>query len=303
VGEGVAEGLRRELAAHTGRPDLALDGEVRPLDGGNSAALFAFEVASPPPGLEGPLVLRLPSGPAEAERAVHAAVTSAGYPAPTLRLDGDGCGGLGRPFLVMDRVEGRTPLDDAGVRGLPRVFRELPGVLAGLLADLHALPTAGLDGPELDATEVLLAGVPPGPDRDWLVAHRPAATPPVICHGDLHGFNLLARDGRVVAVLDWELAGLGPPELDVARTELILATLPGVSAVARRLLRGRSARVATAFTDAYRARAAVDEGAFRWFGALHAARLLAVANGTGAVATLWRPVRPALADRVRAAAG
>jgi aminoglycoside phosphotransferase (APT) family kinase protein len=228
VGEGVAEGLRRELAADTGRPDLALGGEARPLDGGNSAALFAFEVADPPPGLEGPLVLRLPSGPAGAERTVHAAVTAAGYPAPALRLDGDGSGGLGRPFLVMDRVDGRTPLD---------------------------------------------------------------------------GFNLLVRDGRVVAVLDWELAGLGPPELDVARTELILATLPGVSAVARRLLRGRSARVATAFTDAYRARAAVDEGGLRWFGALHAARLLAVADGAGAVAALWRPVRPALADRVRAAAG
>ncbi len=294
----MAEGLCRELAAASGRPEVALDGGLQDLDG-QSAELYAFRVADPPPTLAGPLVLRLPSGSADAERAVHTAVAAAGYPTPALRLHGDGSSGLGRPFLIMDRVDGRTPLDDAGVRGLPRLFRDLPVVLAGLLVDLHEVPTAGLEGDELDATEGLLAAVPDGPDRDWLVAHRPPPAPSVICHGDLHGFNLLVRDGEVVAVVDWELAGLAPRELDVARTEVILATLPGVSGVARRLLRGRSARSARAIVDAYAARAPVDADALRWFGVLHAARLVAMGEGgTTAVAGLWRPLRSVLQDRV-----
>ncbi len=59
----------------------------------------------------------------------------------------------------------------------------------------------------------------------WLADHRPAPAPDVICHGDLHPFNLLA-DGARVTVLDWSTALLAPRAHDVAFTSLLLSEPP-----------------------------------------------------------------------------
>src|SRR5205823_5438627 len=40
--------------------------------------------------------------------------------------------------------------------------------------------------------------------------------PPVLVHADYHYGNMLFRDGLVVALLDWEIAQLGQPLLDLA---------------------------------------------------------------------------------------
>lgn len=53
----------------------------------------------------------------------------------------------------------------------------------------------------------------------WLEDNFPddvAATPPVLAWGDARIGNVLYRDFRPVAVLDWEMAAVGPRELDVA---------------------------------------------------------------------------------------
>jgi aminoglycoside phosphotransferase (APT) family kinase protein len=51
----------------------------------------------------------------------------------------------------------------------------------------------------------------------WLKANIPTAQGPVvIVHGDAGPGNFLYRDGRVCAVLDWELAHLGDPHDDLA---------------------------------------------------------------------------------------
>ena len=39
--------------------------------------------------------------------------------------------------------------------------------------------------------------------------------PPVWCHGDIHAGNLLAREGRLVAVIDFGLMGVGDPAVDL----------------------------------------------------------------------------------------
>jgi aminoglycoside phosphotransferase (APT) family kinase protein len=50
----------------------------------------------------------------------------------------------------------------------------------------------------------------------WLDAHWPDPEgPTVLSWGDSRIGNILYRDFEPVAVLDWEMAALGPPELDV----------------------------------------------------------------------------------------
>ncbi|MEA3001870.1 MAG: hypothetical protein QOH81_658 [Sphingomonadales bacterium] len=53
----------------------------------------------------------------------------------------------------------------------------------------------------------------------WLAANPPADYRPGLMHGDYHIANVLFReeDGALAAILDWELAALGDPLLDLAR--------------------------------------------------------------------------------------
>jgi aminoglycoside phosphotransferase (APT) family kinase protein len=54
---------------------------------------------------------------------------------------------------------------------------------------------------------------------DWLDEHWPEqadARPPIVSWGDSRIGNMMFRDFRPVAVLDWEMAGVAPRELDVA---------------------------------------------------------------------------------------
>jgi aminoglycoside phosphotransferase (APT) family kinase protein len=55
------------------------------------------------------------------------------------------------------------------------------------------------------------------PELGGLLAERvPAEAPPTLVHGDYHLGNLLFRGPEVAAVLDWEIAQLGQPLLDLA---------------------------------------------------------------------------------------
>jgi aminoglycoside phosphotransferase (APT) family kinase protein len=44
-------------------------------------------------------------------------------------------------------------------------------------------------------------------------------------HGDFQHFNLLWARGRLTGVVDWSVASLGPPEIDVGHCRLNLAVL------------------------------------------------------------------------------
>lgn len=61
---------------------------------------------------------------------------------------------------------------------------------------------------------------------DWLQAHRPKPSATGILHGDFHLSNVMfAPDsGEVAAVIDWELATVGDPLLDLG---WLIATWPG----------------------------------------------------------------------------
>ena len=130
---------------------------------------------------------------------------------------------LADPFLVMAFVDGTSEIP-AGQEG---AFIE---VMADVLTGVHAFPTADL--PTLPARTDPLPEVfdylPEGAEWQDLRVHLHSlgdtaySGPPQLLHGDFWPANLIWRDHRVAAILDWEDSALGDPLSDVAacRVEL-----------------------------------------------------------------------------------
>ncbi|QIV80491.1 phosphotransferase family protein [Mycolicibacterium frederiksbergense] len=157
---------------------------------------------------------------------------------------------LGTPFFLMDRVDGEVPPDvmpytfggNWFADAAPERRRELQDSTVEVLAKLHAIPDAAqrfsflaeVDPPgdtplrrhfgwlkEWYEFAVPDIGRSPLVDRalQWLEEHFPtevAASPAVLTWGDSRVGNVLYADFRPVAVLDWEMATVGPRELDVS---------------------------------------------------------------------------------------
>jgi aminoglycoside phosphotransferase (APT) family kinase protein len=171
-------------------------------------------------------------------------------PVPRVRWIDESGSVLGTPFFLMDHVDGIVPPDV-----MPYTFgdnwfadapaerqRELQDATVDVLAKLHSIPNA-------DKTFGFLTEVdPPGPNplrrhfgwlKDWYAFSVPdigpsplveralnwleenfptdvAASESVLAWGDSRIGNVLYEDFRPVAVLDWEMATVGPRELDVS---------------------------------------------------------------------------------------
>ncbi len=50
----------------------------------------------------------------------------------------------------------------------------------------------------------------------WLIANKPAQVNKCFVHGDFHYANILWKDGHITGILDFELAGMGNREFDIA---------------------------------------------------------------------------------------
>jgi len=322
------------LRTATANADLGYADPPQPLTGGFWAELFAFSLAGPPPGWPGELVIRLMPDPALArkETIVQAAVAAAGYPTPVVRASGGPDSGLGRAFMVMDRAPGApllSGLSGAGaITSAMRALQQIPGLLAMSMANLHEqdprLVRDRLDcAPDTPVTvSGLLAMLHAAaseyrrPDltaaAQWLAGHPPPPAPEVICHGDLHPFNVLV-DGASFTVLDWSAALLAPRAYDVAFTSLLLAepplTVPRAIAPA---LRGVGARLASRFAARYQraAGARIDPRELRWHQGLGCLRALTEVAGwtqdqlAGARAGHpWLQSGPAFARRLTALTG
>ncbi len=153
---------------------------------------------------------------------------------------------LGTPFFVMGRVEGEVPPDvmpynfgdswlyEASSPNRSRLQQSIVGVLAELHDIGQPAQTFGFLEYEQSGSRALQRHVA---DRGawyefaaaglhsalierglaWLDEHLPVDEgPTVLSWGDARIGNVLFRDFTPVAVLDWEMAGLGPRELDVA---------------------------------------------------------------------------------------
>ena len=286
----LAAGLLRILERHTGMPGLAYAVPPVSLAGGFWAALYGFRLSHGPQELSGDLVLRvMPTDEAHCRREalMQAAASGAGFPAPRIHLTGGPEAGLGRPFIVMDRAPGGTVASGLDGWEKTRALARMPALLAETMAQLHALDP-GMVSEARDAAGVatVLAELaeriqPLGLDGfatalAWLYEHQPVERRRVICHGDLHPFNLVIVNGRASALLDWTNAVLADPAFDVAYTSQLLALWPVVvPGLPRRLLRPIAGRLAAArFLAEYRQRASVEAAPREWYEALHSLRLL-----------------------------
>ena len=71
------------------------------------------------------------------------------------------------------------------------------------------------------------------PIREALAAHWPPqrGNGGTLLHGDLWSGNMVWRDGRLVAVIDWEDAAVGDPLVDLAVTRLEVLWAHGAAAM------------------------------------------------------------------------
>ncbi len=169
---------------------------------------------------------------------VQNAVAASGVPAPAPTVMVDDPQWIGSPFLVMPRVVGDIPgpapffdpyVRDAGPAAQRVMHDQLVDTVAAVHAvdwEAHGLGTA-LPGVQLaDAVERWVAYVAWSSEGDplpalvqaldWCRRHVPGPREAVLLWGDVRLGNLVF-DGerRVAAVLDWDLACLGPREMDL----------------------------------------------------------------------------------------
>jgi aminoglycoside phosphotransferase (APT) family kinase protein len=322
------------LRVAAGVPDLEYARQPAPLRGGFWAELLSFSLARPPDSWPAELVARLMPDPAPArkETIVQRAMAAAGYPTPAVRVSGGPDDGLGRAFLVMDRAPGRpgiSGLDGGLTPAVALRVLQVPRTLATAMAQLHALDPDLVRGeleqvrevpvtvPGLLARLARLAGEFGRPDladaASWLAGHPPREAADVICHGDLHPFNLLADDGGHVTVLDWSNALLAPRAYDVGYTTLLLSEPPlSVPGWQRPLVRRFGRVLARRFARCYRrlTATAAEPGELRWYQAVVSLRALVevaawVHAGTASAhpGHPWLTCGPAFARRLTALTG
>ncbi len=217
-------GLNRALA----RAGLGNASRLKRLTGGATMESWRFEA-----GGEAFVLRRAPSPSFIEERpfghdteaAVITAAAAKGVTAPDVIVQLEETDGIGSGF-VMRALPG-TP-DPRAILAMD----ESDGLLskcAAQLARIHMLSPEDVpsDVPVMVYREAI-AGlkeqfIEAGGDRPilalglkWLEDHCPEPVQPVLNHGDFRLGNLLAEDGRLTGVLDWELAHFGDWHEDLA---------------------------------------------------------------------------------------
>jgi aminoglycoside phosphotransferase (APT) family kinase protein len=226
-----------------------------------------------------------PSLQVRREALVQRALTAQGYPAPNVLCWEENPDVIGRRFMVMDFLPGRSPMGGADigavVRALPWLLVRMPRALAQVQATLHTLSVNELTGSpdhqhfgvehwlerledvSADSTPELVEGT------RWLRANRPQETRLAICHGDLWPGNLLVERGRVTSVIDWSLATVADPAFDVGFTAMGLAIAPiDVGPRLERVITSTTGWMRKRYEKAYRSLTGADLTAQPYYEAL-----------------------------------
>jgi aminoglycoside phosphotransferase (APT) family kinase protein len=160
------------------------------------------------------------------EARVIAALHGTGVPVPEVLAVAQAGEVLDVPFYVMSYIEGAIATTDTppGLDGRAIAFSMVDTLKALHTVDWLARGLEGFGRPEgfngrhLKRMARLVENhfEPFAPCFEWLSANVPDESGDAILHGDFRLGNLmLTSPGRVAAVLDWELATIGDPLLDV----------------------------------------------------------------------------------------
>ncbi|MFM8897787.1 MAG: phosphotransferase family protein, partial [Actinomycetota bacterium] len=139
---------------------------------------------------------------------------------------------LGSDFYVMDRIQGEIfrrdvpetlSREDISIMATSLVsgLAQLHSVDASVLAELNKGPgyvTRQVEGWSKRYRNALTDDVPNGEDvMNWLLSNKPDDVDSCIIHGDWRIDNMVFDLGqkRLVGVLDWELATVGDPLMDL----------------------------------------------------------------------------------------
>lgn len=147
------------------------------------------------------------------------------------------------PYLVIEYIEGEPEYAAKDVV-------DCVSQIATQLAKIHSVGSSGVDGTRVDLSflpkqaerfakqfreqpATLDHSLDEGRIRATLASvwPLPQANPPVLIHGDFWPGNILWREGRIVAVIDWEDAELGNPLVDFAISRLDILWIYGVEAM------------------------------------------------------------------------
>ena len=145
---------------------------------------------------------------------------------------------IGAKFYLMERVRGlilRGDRPPAGMTFTPELLRQTSTALVDNLADLHAVdvkrpPLSTIGRPEgyvarqvtgwtrryVDAKTEEIPGVEAA--AAWLARNMPAESGAAVVHNDYKYDNVMLDPNdltRIVAVLDWEMATVGDPLMDL----------------------------------------------------------------------------------------
>ncbi len=169
------------------------------------------------------------------EHRVIAALAETPVPVAPARGYCDDPGVTGAPFYVMDFVDGHVIRDRAAAEAVldERARRTAGASIVDTLAAIHAVDVTAVGLSDLGRHDGYIARQLrrwygqweqsktrelPDVDRvhDTLAASTPEQGRAAIVHGDYRLDNtIMAEDGRVTAVLDWEICTLGDPMADV----------------------------------------------------------------------------------------
>ena len=230
-------------------------GEVVSVNEGWESDIYSFELTHGPDGArerEG-LILRIYPGDDAVQKSAREfrgmrQLHRAGYPVPEVLVLERERSPFGKPFVIMERIEGRMLWPVMFGPSVERKRqRELLTLFCELFVQLHALDWR----PFFDADELARHGNPyafvdqwldlfrgfeasfslPGfaPVLTWLEERRdgvPCSRPAVV-HLDFHPGNLLLLDDGSAAVVDWTQVGVSDLRLDLAWTMLLIGTHEG----------------------------------------------------------------------------
>jgi aminoglycoside phosphotransferase (APT) family kinase protein len=233
--------LERYLRARLGAPGLEI-GNFRAVLGGRSRQTALFTVANAP-GIPQSLVIQrslpgMKAGPAfNSERGQYVllkALHTAGLKVPQPLLVEDDSGPIGAPFIILERLPG-TPAEPDYWKPVQPESVALD--LARQMAALHAQPIDEI-GPMLPQSrerydrEGWISELSKLADEWHRLAHWPSVTMSAVIawlranvdcvedrrsfvHNDMVFHNILAEDGRITAILDWEQTSIGHPGEDL----------------------------------------------------------------------------------------